>query len=1127
MAGGQQITSGQGSVTQSESLVLTGIAVSVGAGTIVANSPADVAMTGSSASASAGSLASGPIVLLRSRKVGAGSASRALSGISMTSSRGDVSFGKGFALSGAQSSLLSGTMTHGRSVQQTGVPLSAVSGFVSGPSSGQTITSFSVVSTVGGANVPFTVGMPFKQGDIPSGQTLSTLQCNIKNTWPDGSAKFAVLTGFISLTANVSRTINCQIGSAPGGSSLTTTDLKTQLTQPVTIDAGAFGSASWSGTNWDTPFQTWASGPLMSSWVYRKQIGSDAHLVAWLEVRLWSSGAVEILPWVENGYLTVASPTSKSATYTFTMGGTQRFSAAIDIPNHCRTPLVSGSALSHWLSSDPDVIVKHDAAYMMSTEQVPTYSASVSAGSALVTGLPSSYTPLQLGSYPGTMGSAGYHGSIGLLPQWDVLYLTSTASSVWAALQRNAYSAGRYSIHHRDETTNRPLRFSSYPTLLVDSNNSTNWINIGSSSTGSYTPQATGTTPAGWAATHHPSVGYMAYLVTGRFYHMETVQLAATAVYLNASSAPRENASSIFQTWAGITSRQAAWSLRTLAQAANATPDADTPLKTEFQTAIDANINRQHATHVAQSNNLFGFMQNDVDFTDNGSFGTNRYVVRTWMHDFYTAAFGWLTTLQLGSTSAVRAKASDFFAWTSRRIVGRLGTAAATDYLYRDAATYNNSQNPSDSPTYTNGSGPWYSDWGTCYTATMDHEYLGSPPVKEIGDGSLRGAASGLQGYWGNLQPALSYAVRHVTPGADQGRARMTGASNWATVDATGSSFPEWSVAPASSNRGISSIAQAAATLSAGGWVRVAAADISSPSSYFDDPGTTYLSSYTHKMEYDPISKKVMFVGLGHHGVGDTPEQLLQFDETTNVWSKGAISVGSTGIAHGFAHGSIDPSSGEMYYRRYNAPSGGGQFFRRGFDGVWTAFNVTATVSQSGGWGGIEWFPGFGKLGGLVMAMGDGIHVWDKATGAWSRLANFGSAINSQFSILSQRDNVVYCSKGNASAEWNVVNQYGTVTSIGNCPAGAIGHTAGIAWCCQVTGDLIVASSSSNAARYRPGTGWASISLSGGPNFGALAPGQGDGANNGLFADIPQYGVVLYVNPEGANAGQVWLYKYA
>ena len=44
--------------------------------------------------------------------------------------------------------------------------------------------------------------------------------------------------------------------------------------------------------------------------MYRKQVGTDAHLVAWLEVRLFPGGLVEILPSIENGYLLVTGPTS-------------------------------------------------------------------------------------------------------------------------------------------------------------------------------------------------------------------------------------------------------------------------------------------------------------------------------------------------------------------------------------------------------------------------------------------------------------------------------------------------------------------------------------------------------------------------------------------------------------------------------------------------------------------------------------------------------------------------------------------------------------------------------------------------------------------------------------------------
>lgn len=981
---------------------------------------------------------------------------------------------------------------------------------------------FSLTSTVGGTNLPFAIGHAFKQGDVPNASVLGAdiaVQVTAKNAWPDGSVKFALISGRKTLTANVPATVTLSnTGTVASGSNLTTTDLKTAMSgQTCSIACGAFGTVSWATTDFDSPFLSWVSGPAMSSWIYRKSVGSDAHLVGWIEVRLYAGGVVEVLPWVENGYLNVSGHTNKSATYTFTLGGTQRFSAAINIPHHCRTPLVSGSALSYWLGTDPGVSVKHASSYMMATEMVPTYFATVPANSANVTGLPSTFTPLQRGSFNEPMGDAGYQASLGLIPEWDMLHVTTTAS-VSSAIERNGYSAGRYSIYLRDETTNRPLKFSSYPTLLADNSGSMGWTDIGASSTSSYTPVNSGTAPPTWDASHHPSVGYMAYLISGRFYHMETSQFAATALYLNASSAVRENASCIFQTWAGWQSRASAWAVRTLAQACAITPDSDT-LKTEFVNAVDANINRQHATYVAQPNNIFGFMQNDVDFTDNGSYGTNRYIVRTWMHDFYTGAFGFLHTLELGSTAAIRSKSNQFFHWTARRIIGRFGSAASTDYLYRDAATYNYSQNPSDTPNY-DGTGPWYADWGAMYTATMDHEYLGSPPAK-TDDGTLRGGSAGtyMAGYWGNLQPALSYAVRHNVSGAALARARMTSASNWSTYSATGTTYPVWTVMPKDKPyRQDTSIAAAAAALSAGQWVRVSAADVPSPTSFFDDPGTTYLTSYTHKFCYDPLNRRAMFVGAGHQGA----EKLVIFDEATNTWSKSTPPFSSAGsLAHGFWHNTTDPVTGDLYYRKFNNSTA------QKYDAQTQTWSTIASDGGIGSYGGIEFFPGYKEVGGLIASYSGGIYGWDKGANSWAQLRT-SSGSDSQITVLSTYANVVYTTVGIGSSTWYVVDQYGTVTSIGACPLGGLSNSGAFAWCCPVTGDLIVCTSSTNAVRYRPGAGWASISLSGGPNFGSLAPGQGDGTNNGLFAAMHNYGVVMYLaTPDMATAGQVWLYKYA
>lgn len=674
---------------------------------------------------------------------------------------------------------------------------------------------FTLVSPNAGTAVPYTIGFPFREGDIPNGQSIAastgTLQATVKNRWPDGSVKFAILAGRANLTAGAALTVALSAtATAPGGAALSTADLRnTGVT--ASISCGAFGTASWSGTDWDSPDRTWVSGPEMSSWTYRRQVGSDAHLVAWLEVRLHAGGAVEVLPWVENGYVRVAGPSAKAATYVFTLSGTQRFSAAITLLNHQRTPLLSGSALSYWVGADPLVTVKHDTSYFQATRLVPGYWANVLPSAGVVagqpggsSGQPTTFTPLQQGSFPNGIGTGGYSPSIGLLPEWDVLYLTCTASTLWASAQRNGYSAGRYGIHFRDENTQRPIRFSSYPNLCVDG--STAGISsYGASSTGDVTPAATGGVPPNYTNSHAPAMGFMAYLMTGRVFHLETVQFQATLNFLKNPNLQRNLTNGVFRTDSGAnTTRGAAWALRTLAQACAITPDGDT-LQTEFVASLTANINFYHATYIAQPNNPFGFVKPYGDYTQpvNGV-GDNIFYEAAWMQDFFTAAIGYAKSLKLPITSTTATNLDAFFTWKARSIVARFGGAGANEFLYRDAAPYVLSVSPSDNPDFDNGTGPWYADWGQIYTNTYSNSAVigpngpnGQTTPSPRADGDLRGSYfPDATAYWGNLQPALAYAVEYGVPGASLAYARMTGAANWNQLRDWFNIEPVWSVRP-------------------------------------------------------------------------------------------------------------------------------------------------------------------------------------------------------------------------------------------------------------------------------------------------------------------------------------------
>ena len=681
---------------------------------------------------------------------------------------------------------------------------------------GSLATSFTLTSAATQASAPFTLGHAFKQGDVPSGQgitvTGATAQATILNAWPDGSAKFAVIAGNASLTANTPLTVSLTAGSSLSGSALTTTNLKaTGVT--ASLDCGSFGVVSWATTDWDSPFMTWVTGPQMSSWVYRKPVGSDTTLVAWLEVRLFANGAVEVLPWIENGYLNVAGATNKSSTYNFSLGGTSRCSVAINLLSHQRTPIINGTALSYWLGTDPGVVPQHNVAYLYSTELVPQWSVSGVNSTTYAAQLPTTFTPFQIGGYiydSDSMGSTGYQWPIGLLPTCDLLYLCSTPTpSLYGAVVRNGYSVGRYGIHYRDENTNYPLKFSDHPNLVVADGSPID--DSGSSSTSTYTVLATGGNAPTWNPAHHPSVGYFAYLLTGRRYFLEETQFATVTNYLGMTDwirgggglpgdtpytahAPYTGASALCVPFLeAVQTRTSAWAFRTMTQALCITPDSGDPLRAELINAVQANCSYNHMLYIEQANNIFGVV-NTAEIGSYNVYGD----VPIWQQDFIIAAWGYAKAMGLPISTTAASKMTDFFLWKARSVVMRLGTSA--DFWYVNANPYLTiiTSTPNAAPDYLGGTGPWLTTDAQVYTATYN------PPPSPDNRSSTEGvlgwdygtAAAAVEGMWGNLQPAISYAIRWGASGAQTGYNRMVAATNWGDFVTALAGRPTWAVTP-------------------------------------------------------------------------------------------------------------------------------------------------------------------------------------------------------------------------------------------------------------------------------------------------------------------------------------------
>ena len=203
-----------------------------------------------------------------------------------------------------------------------------------------TLTSAAASGTHG-----WTFGQAFARGDVPSGSFITsdagTTQADIRNRWPDGSVKFAVMSGVSSLTQNAARAVRFATStSAPGGANVAE---PANLDVAVTFSGGVSGTytlqsclgidrSTWSKANAGRVRQI--LGPVMSEFHYYRPT-SDAHVAVWFYVRRYANGATEVETVIENGWVNVGGPGARNYTVSVAVGGaTQVFGLAQPLPPH-------------------------------------------------------------------------------------------------------------------------------------------------------------------------------------------------------------------------------------------------------------------------------------------------------------------------------------------------------------------------------------------------------------------------------------------------------------------------------------------------------------------------------------------------------------------------------------------------------------------------------------------------------------------------------------------------------------------------------------------------------------------------------------------------------------------------
>jgi len=541
------------------------------------------------------------------------------------------------------------------------------------------ITSVQLTSTATTPqiNTPVTFGQVFKPGDVKNTEYLGAktaagtsvpLQVDVKARHPDGSLRHAVITAVLPSSmpkqiqaiylvkdhapASTAGTMPKQLLNAGFTSSFTATvDGK-----PYTASADALLASG--------NFTTWLNGPQVTEWLVSSPLKDASgqehpHLAARFSIRYYpGSNSARVDVTVENDWAHEPSPQNFTYDAQITVGGKSLYTkAGLAHYHHARWRKI------FWWGKEPLLTLKHNTAYLIATKALPNYDQTLAFQDATMATLKSNWLkdggePMTRGLAVAYMPTTGGRGDIGLLPSWAALYLLSQdprAKDVTLGMSENA---GSWSVHYRNKATGRPINLADYPYMTTYGSASTTYNPVTKKEEAFPTcPTTSCTNPLTADADHQPGFAYLPYLVTGDVYHLEELQFWANWNLIKIPTAYREAGKGLFNV---NQIRAQAWDLRTMAEVAYISPDAD-PHKSLFTTLVNNNLDWFNSTYTnnASANKLGALIHSYALSYENGT------GIAPWQDDFFTAAVG--HAAELGFQ-----KAGPLLAWKAKFPVERM-----------------------------------------------------------------------------------------------------------------------------------------------------------------------------------------------------------------------------------------------------------------------------------------------------------------------------------------------------------------------------------------------------------------------------------------------------------------------
>lgn len=650
---------------------------------------------------------------------------------------------------------------------------------------GAEIVSVTVESTAGAdaQDVPVTFGQIFAPGDVPAGtfvgvtsggEPLATVQLDDKATHPDGSLRHGIISLVLpSLAAGGSADLTIVTADgALGGDPLSLDALLAGSFDAVvtaTLGSTAYHASARDALESGSP-TAWIAGPAATEWLVSTPLVDDAsaahpHLTARFAVRAHAnSPAVRVDVTVENTWTYAPSPQNYTYDLEVTVGGQSVYSrSAVEHYRQSRWRKI------FWTESAPAWHLRHDARYLIDSGAVPSYDLDRVVPEDALAAMEGEWTgdaiePMGAGLVEPYMPMTGGRRDIGPLPRWAARYLISMDPRAARATYGTADLAGSWPIHYRDQDTGLPVTLADYPYMTLLGNPG-DTVNPDTGQSEAF-PDCAGecSTPYSPDSAHQPSLAYLPYLLTGDHYYLEELQFWANWNMLESNPHYREFEQGLLD-WGQV--RGQAWSLRTLAEAAYATPD-DHPLKAYFVDRVGYNLDWYLAEYPDNASaNALGILANGYAFAYTDGRG-----VAPWQDDFFTWATGHV--VELGFTEA--APLRDY---KSRFVIGRL---TDPDFCWVFASMYSMIVRASSSdPVYATFAEAYEQSLRDNYSAEADALLAascgGADMATELGlsEGEMVGYSSSATGYPSNMQIAAAIAADSDAAG---------GTDAWAVFDA-------------------------------------------------------------------------------------------------------------------------------------------------------------------------------------------------------------------------------------------------------------------------------------------------------------------------------------------------------